>query len=106
MPESDTWYYAPQAYADLIAAAQHLDEEADSSGPGDRLFEAAGEACDRIGLFPYSGRLRDDLEPGLRCVALTRFPYLILYRIKSDGVEIFRIFHQRRDIREEFRRRR
>jgi toxin ParE1/3/4 len=90
--------------ADLIAAAQHLDEESDSSGPGNRLFEVVGEACDRIGRFPQSGRLRNDLEPGLRCVPLTRFPFLILYRIKSDGVEIFRILHQRKDLREEFRR--
>jgi toxin ParE1/3/4 len=102
--ESDAWEYSGQAFADLIDAAQHLDDESDSSGPGDRLLESAAEACDRIALFPRSGRSRDDLAPGLRCLSLTRFPFLMFYRVEGNGVEIVRILHQRRNIEEEFRK--
>ena len=74
MPESKEWHYSDEALAELIAAAQRLDEESDSSGAGDRLIGATAEACDRIALFPYSGRMREDIKPGARRVPLTRFP--------------------------------
>jgi plasmid stabilization system protein ParE len=106
VPGSKDWHYSDQALADLIAAAQHLDEESDSSGAGDRLIEATAEACDQIAMFPYSGRLREDVKPGARGVPLTRFPFLIIYRIKTDGVEISRILHTRRDLKKALRRKR
>jgi len=104
--ESKGWRYSERALTDLISAAQHLDEESDSSGAGDRLIEAIAEACDRIAMFPHSGRLREDIKPGTRCVPLTQFAFLILYRIKADGVEISRFLHTRRDLRKALRRKR
>lgn len=47
--------------------------------------------------YPYLGRARDDLQPGLRS-----FPtddYVIIHRIEPDGtVLILHVFHGSRDI--------
>lgn len=104
MPASKAWRYSNLALADLIAAAQYLDEESESSGPGDRLIEASAEACDQIGQFPHSGRQRDDLEPGLRSMPLTDFPYLVLYRIGEREIEIARVLHERQDLKKAFKK--
>ena len=90
----------------MISAAQYLDEESDSPSAGDRLFETATETCDHIALFPSIGHTRNDLEPGMRSFAMSRFPYLILYRILPDEVEVARILHERQDIEKAFRKRR
>lgn len=104
MPDSDGWHYAPEALSDLISAAQYLDEKSGSTTAGDRLFEIATQTCDHIARLPSIGKQRDDLEPGLRSFPLDRFPYLILYRILVEDVEIARILHERMDIAEEFNR--
>lgn len=46
--------------------------------------------------MPGMGKPRDDLAPGLRCLAFR--PYLILYRSQPAGVDIVRVLHGGRDI--------
>ena len=51
-------------------------------------------ACDRLELFPERGR------PGKRHGTrelTTVWPYLIVYRVKAESVEIVRIWHGRQD---------
>jgi toxin ParE1/3/4 len=43
-----------------------------------------------------SGRSRDDVEPRLRSAFAS--PYVVFYRISTDGVEIVRILHGRRNL--------
>lgn len=45
---------------------------------------------------PYSGKARDDLRPGARCVIVGR--YLVFYRVTDAGIEIVRILHGQRNI--------
>jgi len=46
--------------------------------------------------FPESGPVRPDVAPEAR--ALIELPYLILYRIIPEGVQIVRVLHGARKI--------
>jgi plasmid stabilization system protein ParE len=51
---------------------------------------------------PLLGETREDLGKNLR--AFVARPYLILYRVKKDGVGIFQVVHSARDIQAVVRR--
>lgn len=50
--------------------------------------------------FPDMGRKRDELQTGLRSFPVK--PYIIFYTQVPEYVEIVRIFHQSRDIQNQF----
>ena len=54
------------------------------------------ESLDRVARHPELGRNRDDIQPGLKCVAFQR--HLIFYNAGSDGVEIARVLYGSRDV--------
>jgi toxin ParE1/3/4 len=54
------------------------------------------ESIREIGRRPLSFPAREDLAPGLR--ARLHRPYLILFRIAGDTVEIARVIHGARDV--------
>jgi toxin ParE1/3/4 len=45
--------------------------------------------------FPESGRVGQ--RPGTRELVVTNLPYIVLYRVNGDGVEILRVFHASQD---------
>ena len=47
--------------------------------------------CRALATMPESGRLREDLAPGLRSALVA--PYLILYRPADDHIQIVRVLH-------------
>lgn len=51
-----------------------------------------------LALNPYSGPGRDDVSPGLRHLVIGR--YLTFYRVEADHIEILRVLHGRRDLRD------
>ena len=51
---------------------------------------------------PLQGRVRDDLGPRLRSIAVGN--YLIIYRPTAQGVEIARVVDGRRDVPALFKR--
>ncbi|MBD2364182.1 type II toxin-antitoxin system RelE/ParE family toxin [Anabaena minutissima FACHB-250] len=50
--------------------------------------------------FPDMGKKRDDLMKELKSFPVK--PYVVFYTKITDGVEIFRVLHQSRDIEGEF----
>lgn len=50
--------------------------------------------------FPDMGRKRDDLMYELRSFPVK--PYVVFYKKINDGIEIFRVLHQSRDVEREF----
>lgn len=50
--------------------------------------------------FPDMGRKRDDLMDELRSFPVK--PYVVFYKKINDGIEIFRVLHQSRDVEREF----
>ena len=69
---------------------------------GDDPIRAAKFGSDLIGTLkvlairPLIGRQRAELRPGVR--SFRHGPYLIFYRPFSEGIEVLRVIHGRRDL--------
>jgi toxin ParE1/3/4 len=84
--------FTPAALADLThirAYISHHNPQAAS-----RLAVELVAACDRLELFPERGR--PSSIPGTRELT-TVWPYVIVYRVRKDTVEILRVWHGRQD---------
>jgi toxin ParE1/3/4 len=68
----------------------------DSPANADRFIDKLSERVDGLADFPDRGVLRQEVAAGLRM--LIEGNYLILYRVKSDVVEVMRIVHGARQI--------
>jgi toxin ParE1/3/4 len=84
--------FSLEALADLTEIRNYLGDR--SPAAASRIAVQLVAACDRLEHLPERGR------PGL--VANTRelptiWPYVIVYRITSDAVEIVRVWHRSRD---------
>ncbi len=59
------------------------------------VFQRIIAATQRLGTFPNSGR--PGRIPGTRELVITNLPYIAVYRVADDAVEIFRVFHTAMD---------
>ena len=82
----------PEAEVELHAAADFYNER--RSGLGYALATEINQSLEMISLNPHAW---PELEPGLRKKVLRRFPYNIVYRIKTDHIRILALMHQRRE---------
>ncbi len=57
-------------------------------------------ACRPSEDFPLAGRTRDELQPGLRSLAVR--PHVVFYRVVGGAPEIVRVLDGRRDLDEIF----
>ena len=53
------------------------------------------DGCSALADFPYSGRA--GRMEGRRELVFPAFPYIVVYRVKENTVEISRIFHAAQD---------
>lgn len=72
----------------------------DSPVAADRFLDELYRACQTLCDNPDIGRLRDDLQSGVRCLPYRR--YLIFYRAGAGSVDIVRILSGYRDVTEIF----
>lgn len=81
------------ALADVIEAQSYIarDNPNAAAAIAQRIWDAAKKLCDN----PNIGR--PGKFPGTREWVVTHTPYLIVYRVKEDAVEILRVWHSRRD---------
>lgn len=88
------------AQQDIAKAFDHYLSAAGTVIAADFVQEI--DACmQRIERFPAAGSLRyaDLLDvKGLRFSVIERFPYLVFYFERADGVDIVRVLHQHQDI--------
>lgn len=80
------------ALADL-ADIRYLAERSPSGAERVRLHLV--ETIDRLADFPFLGRATD--EPGIRVMALTRYPYLVFYAVVANEVVILHVRHGARE---------
>lgn len=59
------------------------------------VAERVWQAGRQLAETPYVGH--PGLEPGTRHWSVQRTPYLIVYRVKVEAVEVLRLWHGRRD---------
>jgi toxin ParE1/3/4 len=91
--------WSPEARVDLFAIWSYYSNEA-GENTADKMTRALLEKSKILEGHPFSGRPRDELRAGMR--SLLSDPYVIFYRIHSDGAEIVRVLHGRQDLDEIF----
>jgi len=82
--------FSPQAMRDLRAIRDYI--AADNPAAASRMAVELVAACDRLELFPERGR------PGLRRGTrelTTVWPYVIVYKVTRQRVDIISIWHGR-----------
>jgi toxin ParE1/3/4 len=84
--------FSPEARADLQRIREYVTQE--NPQAASRLAVELVAACDRLELFPERGRL--GLVRGTRELT-TVWPYVIVYRVKRNTLEIARIWHGAQD---------
>ena len=93
-------FVSDRADADLLHIYRYL------AGRNPAAAESIIGNIDRIfanlSRFPFIGRERGSLVPGLRSIAA--WPYVIFYIVGDDRVNIVRVLDGRRDIDAEFQR--
>src|SRR3954453_1360997 len=82
--------FRPAAQADLDALDDYIAQ--DSPRQAAAFVQKIIERCDRLTEFPETGRLRNDLRPGLRLVAFKR-RVVIAYRVTPQAVGSGRGFY-------------
>ena len=55
------------------------------------------EKCDKLALFPLSGRSQSEYSPGLRSTPFERL--MIFYRAEDRGIAVLRVVNAARDYR-------
>ena len=60
-----------------------------------RVFTRITSVVKRLKDYPLSGRIGQ--VDGTRELIITGLPYMVIYRVATDGVEILRVFHTSRD---------
>ena len=77
---------------------QHICEwiERDNPEAARRVARTIYDECARLTDFPYIGRVSRRM-PGRRELIFAPLPYIVVYQVKQDAVEISRIFHGAQD---------
>jgi len=87
---------APQARDELSNVWTYIARESGNLVAADGVIDAITERFYLLAEFPYMGRARDDLQPGLRSFPVGH--YVIIYTIDDDDIQILHVFHGRQDI--------
>lgn len=84
--------FRPEAEDELIEAIDWY--EARSPGLGADLLRCVDVCVERISRQPESYPI---VHRETRMGVVRRFPYLLLYRIMSNGIAVVAVFHAKRD---------
>jgi toxin ParE1/3/4 len=95
--------FRPEALDDLEDVYRLVYRASLSPSVAEGFLRRIRERCRRIGNVPLGGRLRDDLEPGLRAVPFERRA-VIAYKVETDCVRVTNIFYGGRDYEALYRR--
>ena len=83
-----------RARRDLLDIWLHI--AADSVPAAERVYDRLEARLAILNTFPEAGEARPDIAPEAR--ALTETPYIMLYRLRPQGLQIVRVMHGARDL--------
>jgi toxin ParE1/3/4 len=86
-----------------VRAAEDLERicawiERDNPEAACRVASTIYNGCQELETFPYKGRVSRRMS-GRRELVFPSLPYIVVYQVKEDAVEISRIFHGAQDWR-------
>lgn len=82
--------WTEDAVRDLTCICDYIDERSDSSSAR-RVALTIHNSIDFLSQFPECGRT--GRKPDTRELVIERLPYIAIYRIHKDAVEILRVLH-------------
>ena len=85
--------FSEDASAELVAAIRWY--EVRRAGLGGELYDAVNRTVALIETHPDIGTLRTRRPPS-RQLAVPRFPYKVVYRVRDDGVYVVALAHASR----------
>lgn len=91
-----TLKFSPEAEEHLSELWLYIARGADTL-VADAYLEMILRHCERLLLFPYAGRARDDLRPGLRTSSYQKRT-LVAYQVSEETVTVLAILHGGRDL--------
>ncbi len=62
------------------------------------FFQRVDDAVLRLEAFPFSGRSREDLWPGMRTIIVQGFGHLLFHQVTDDEIILIRAIHGARDL--------
>ncbi len=89
-----------KARSDLLRIFRYLDER--SPNAAETFIHRIDENFNNLVRFPFIGRERSWLAPGIRCLVVGL--HLIFYTVTSDEITVVRVIDGRMDVDEEFYR--
>jgi toxin ParE1/3/4 len=84
----------PLAEADILEIWDYIAD--DSVAAADRWLDELDAKFNLLATQPMMGRVRDELEPGMRSFPFGR--YVIFYMPIDEGIDVVRVLHGARDI--------
>lgn len=83
--------FSPEALSQLVELQRYIVAEA-SPAIAARYTDALVSFCERLSLFPFRGRARNDIREGVR---LTTFKSrtVVAYQVADDAVTVIGVFH-------------
>ena len=91
---------ADKAKGDLFRIYSYIEQR--SPLAAEKILARIDKKFDQLTWFPFIGRERSSLAPGLRSAVVGT--HLIFYAVQDDSIIIVRVIDGRMDIDEEFRR--
>jgi len=88
------------ARQDLFRIYSYIEER--SPAAAETIVARIDRKLDQLARFPFIGRERSSLAPGLRSVLVGS--YLVFYTVEPNNIVVVRVIDGRMDIDEEFRR--
>jgi toxin ParE1/3/4 len=89
-----------KAKFDLVRTCRYLEERNPSAA--ESFIHRVDQNFESLARFPFIGRERSSLAPGLRCLVVGL--HLIFYIVGSDEITVVRVIDCRMDVEEEFHR--
>jgi toxin ParE1/3/4 len=94
-----TAVWSPEALFDIDQIWNHYQRVA-GRNTAEKITRGIAEVVAAIESYPFAGRSRDELRPGIRSLAAP--PHVIFYRVLNEAPEIIRVLDGRQDIEEIF----
>jgi toxin ParE1/3/4 len=85
--------FSPSAQTDIQVIHNYIAR--DNPVMAGRVVAAIEQATDRLALFPHSGRM--GAVGGTRELVIPRLPYIAVYIVAEDAVDIIAVFHAAQD---------
>ena len=82
-------HWTTPAAHDLYRIAEHI--QRDNPAAADRVTNTLYLGCATLEEFPRRGR--EGRIKGTRELVLAGLPYIVVYRIKNEAIEVLRIYH-------------